>query len=190
MISQRAFLTRSVTKLVFALAVGISCATVPVCAQQPSVPPGGSASSSQTAAVAVDGSVPHPNETRFLLHLAEDQKDIWTSPFHLKPADAKWLVPMSGIATGFFVTDPQSSYAMRLDHLHLLRVASDAGVAEAAGATGAMYIWGHSTHNERARETGVLATEAMINALGVDYAMSYATGRERPIPSNFQNIFY
>ena len=63
-------------------------------------------------------------------------------------------------------------------------------MAEAAGATGAMYIWGHVTHNERARETGVLATEAMINALGVDYAMSFATGRERPIPSNFQNIFY
>ena len=134
--------------------------------------------------------MPHPNETRFLQHLAEDQKDIWTSPFHLKPSDAKWLVPMSGIATGLFVTDPQSSYAMRLDHLHALRVASDAGVASAAGMTGAMYIWGHLAHNERARETGVLATEAMINALGVDYAMSYATGRERPIPSNFHNNFF
>ena len=84
-----------------------------------------------------------PTSRNFLLHLAEDQKDIWTSPFHLKPADAKWLVPMSGIATGLFVTDPQSSYAMRLDNLHALRVASDAGVASAAGMTGAMYIWGH-----------------------------------------------
>ena len=112
----------------------------------------------------------------------EDQKDIWTSPFHLKPADAKWLVPMSGIATGLFVTDPQSSYAMRLDNLHLLKVASDAGVASAAGMTGAMYLWGHLTHNERARETGVLATEAMINAIGVDYAMKFAFGRERPFP--------
>ena len=46
------------------------------------------------------------------------------------------------------------------------------------------------THNERARETGVLATEAMINAIGVDYAMKFATGRERPFPSNFQNIFF
>src|ERR1035437_9252461 len=120
MSSQRTLLTGSLTKLVFALALGISCATVPVRAQQPSLPPGGSASPSQATAVAVDGSVPHPNATRFLPQLAEDQKDIWTSPFHLKPSDAKWLVPMSGIATGLFVTDPQSSYAMRLDHLHAL----------------------------------------------------------------------
>ncbi|MGA3318244.1 MAG: capsule assembly Wzi family protein [Candidatus Korobacteraceae bacterium] len=183
-------MTNSLTRFVLALTLGTCCATVPAHAQQPSVPPVGSALPSQATAVAADGSIPHPNETRFLQHLAEDQKDIWTSPFHLKPADAKWLVPMSGIATGLFVTDPQSSYAMRLDHLHALRVASDAGVASAAGMTGAMYIWGHVTHNERARETGVLATEAMINAIGVDYAMSFATGRERPIPSNFQNIFY
>ena len=181
-------MTRIKNKLLFAIAVGICCGCLPLRAQQPSAPPGGGASPSQ--ATAVDGSVPHPNETNFLQHLAADQKDIWTSPFHLKPADAKWLLPMGGIATGMFLTDPQSSYAMRLDHLHALRVASDAGAASAAGMTGAMYLWGHLAHNERARETGVLATEAMINALGVDYAMSYATGRERPIPSNFHNNFF
>ena len=49
-----------------------------------------------------------------MLHLAEDQKDIWTSPFHLNTGDFKWLVPAAGITTGLMVTDPQSSYAMRL----------------------------------------------------------------------------
>ena len=73
----------------------------------------------------------HPNESKFFLHLADDQKNIWTSPFHLKPADAKWLVPVSGIATGLFVTDPQSSYAMRLDNQHALNLAADAGVGTA-----------------------------------------------------------
>lgn len=132
----------------------------------------------------------HPNESKFFIHLADDQKNIWTSPFHLKPADAKWLVPMGGIATGLFVTDPQSSYAMRLDHQHPLNLAADAGVGTALGLTGAAYFWGRITHNERARETGVLATEAMINAVGVDYALKGITGRERPFPSNFQNIFF
>jgi hypothetical protein len=132
----------------------------------------------------------HPNESKFFIHLADDQKNIWTSPFHLKPADAKWLVPVSGIATGLFVTDPQSSYAMRLDPQHPLNLASDAGVGAAMGLTGAAYVWGRITHNERARETGVLATEAMINAFGVDYALKGITGRERPFPSDFQNIFF
>ncbi len=144
---------------------------------------------SQPAVASLDAPISHPNESRFLIHLADDQKAIWTSPFHLKPADTKWLAPISGIGTAFFVTDPQSSYAMRLNNQHPLNVFSDAGVAAAGGMTGAAYIWGRLTHNERARETGVLATEAIINAIGVDYALKGITGRERPFPSNFQNIF-
>ena len=133
--------------------------------------------------------ISHPNESKFLLHLAQDQGSIWTSPFRLKAGDAKWLVPTGGIATAMFLTDPQSSYAMRMNNQHLLNVSADAGTAAAAGLTGAAYIWGRMAHNERARETGVLATEAMINAVGVDYALKGIAGRERPIPSNFQNIF-
>ncbi len=183
----KGLLTCFVAKLAFALALWSSCATLTLRAQQPSAPATGSALPAQTA---VDSSVRHPNESQFFLHLAEDQKDIWTSPFHLKPADTRWLVPMGGVATGLFLTDPQSSYAMRLNNQHLLNVASDAGVFSAAGMTGAMYLWGHMVHDERARETGVLATEAMINAVAVDYATKVATGRERPFPSNFQNKFF
>ena len=128
-------------------------------------------SSPPPAGAAADGPSRIPTRASSSIHLAEDQKDIWTSPFHFNAADAKWLVPMGGIATGLFVTDPQSSYAMRLDNQHPLNLAANAGVAAAAGLTGAAYIWGHMTHNERARETGVLATEAMINAIGVDYAI-------------------
>jgi membrane-associated phospholipid phosphatase len=183
-------------KLFLTVALLTSCATA-VLAQQTSPPSAGQpqpASSPQAASSQPtplpDGTVPHPNESKFLLHLAQDQKDIWISPFHLQLTDAKWLVPMSGIAAGLFVTDPQSSYGMRLDNQHRLNLASDAGLASAAGMTGAMYVWGHITHNERARETGVLAAEAMINALGVDYALQGVAGRERPFPSDFQNIFF
>ena len=137
-----------------------------------------------------DGTVSHPNESKFFLHLAEDQKNIWTSPFRLQPEDAKWLVPVTGITTGLFVTDPQSSYAMRLNNFHALNVFSDVGVGSALGMTGAMYFWGHLAHNERARETGVLATEAIINSIAVDYALKGITGRERPLQANYQNIFF
>ncbi len=166
-----------------------SLCTVATFAQQAPAPVP-AAGQSQDALPPPDPTVPHPNESKFFLHLAQDQKDIWTSPFRLKTADSKWLVPVSGIATGLFVTDPQSSYAMRLDNQHALNIASDSGVAVAVGMTGAAYLWGRLAHNERARETGVLATEAIINAIGVDYALKGMTGRERPLPSNFQNIFF
>ena len=177
--------------LVRILAVLSFCASAFLAAQQSTTPaPAAPTAQTQPADPPPFNAISHANESKFLVHLAEDQKNIWTSPFHLNAADAKWLVPMGGIATGLFVTDPASSYAMRLDNQHALNLAANAGVAAAAGLTGVAYVWGRMTHNERARETGVLATEAMINAIGVDYALKGISGRERPFPSNFQNIFF
>src|SRR5215467_3011988 len=34
-----------------------------------------------------------------------DQKQIWTSPARLRFSDADWLVPISGITAGLFVSD-------------------------------------------------------------------------------------
>jgi len=108
----------------------------------------------------------------------------------LQPTDAKWLVPMGGIATGLFVTDPSSSFGMASYHAQTYNTASNAGLAAAAGLSGSAYLWGRITKNERMRETGVLATEAMIDVLGLQYALQYSTGRLTPIQSNYQNIFF
>src|SRR6266478_869499 len=35
----------------------------------------------------------------------EDQEQIWTSPAKIRFSDTQWLVPVSGIAAGLFVTD-------------------------------------------------------------------------------------
>jgi membrane-associated phospholipid phosphatase len=175
-------------KFFFALFLLSTCA-IPAAAQQSAdqnVQPGPSPSGTTP----LDGTFPHPNETRFLQHLAEDQKNIWTSPARLNAGDAKWLAPSGGILAGLLVTDPQSSYAMRLGNLNRWNTLSNAGLASAAGMTGALYFWGRWTHNERARETGVLVTEAMINAFAVDQALAYSTGRLRPLDSHFQNVFF
>jgi len=50
--------------------------------------------------------------TGFIGHIADfldDQKQIWTSPSHLRLSDANWLVPLGGITAGLFVTDRQYS---------------------------------------------------------------------------------
>ncbi len=41
----------------------------------------------------------------YLKHLVSDQKAIWTSPAHLRWADASWLFPMAAVAGGFLATD-------------------------------------------------------------------------------------
>ena len=53
-----------------------------------------------------------------------------------------------------------------------------------------MYAWGHLARDERSRETGVLATEAMLDVLPMQYALRGATGRLRPYQSNYQNDFF
>jgi membrane-associated phospholipid phosphatase len=187
-----AFLQTTLATILWYLAL-IAGGNIGAVAQQPlpqaPSPQVGSPAPANPAPDSLDAPPKHPNESKFIVHLAEDQKDIWTSPFHLNPGNFKWLVPAAGITTGLLVTDPQSAYAMRLGNLNAWKNVSDAGLASALGMTGAGYIWGRITHNERARETGVLATEAMLNALALDSALEASTGRLRPQPSNYQNIF-
>lgn len=143
-----------------------------------------------TVPVPSDFTSVHPNEKNFLKHLIVDQKEIWTSPYRLQAKDAKWLVPMGGIATGLFVTDPDSSFGMASYHASAYNTASNAGLAAAAGLSGWAYVWGRLTKNERLRETGILATEAMIDVLAPQYAIQYSTGRLTPAQSLYQNAFF
>src|SRR6266481_4755152 len=43
--------------------------------------------------------------TGLVARFARDQQAIWTSPARLRFSDAEWLVPLSGITAGLFVTD-------------------------------------------------------------------------------------
>src|SRR5438477_9811270 len=50
-----------------------------------------------------------PLGKKFVKNLLLDQKDIWTSPFHVKRRDAKWWL-LFGAATGAFIaTDHRTS---------------------------------------------------------------------------------
>jgi len=161
-----------------------------VAAQQPIYDPGTNAPQPAAAPVRLTDRPQHPNEKYFFRNLALDQKAIWTSPAHIGGDDLKWLVPSSGIATGLFVTDPGSSWGMASYHPNTWKDVSNYGLGAAFGTTAAMYAWGHLTHSERSRETGVLATEAMIGVLPMQFAIRGATGRLRPYQSNFQNDFF
>src|ERR1700745_3818527 len=65
--------------------------------------------------------------TRFLT----DQKQIWTSPAQIRWPDTTWLVPLSGVTAGLFVTDAEMS--RHISHnpatVSHYNTASNAGVA-------------------------------------------------------------
>ena len=125
-------------------------------------------------------------------NLASDQKTIWTSPSRLRLADADWLLPF-GVATGIlFATDTEFSKHLSnspslLNHSSSF---SNYGVASLAAASGGLYVLGRFTHDERKRETGLLAAEAAMNSLAVNYALKYSFERERPLEDNYRGPFF
>lgn len=115
--------------------------------------------------------------------IAKDQADIWTFPRHLTWEDADIIVPF-GMALGATLpTDSDFSRGLsnspsRLKHSVDL---SNYGVGAMAGMTGALYVWGHFTHDDHKKEAGFLSGEAALNSVLVAEAFKYAFGRTRPL---------
>jgi membrane-associated phospholipid phosphatase len=125
---------------------------------------------------------------RFLL----DQKQVWTSPTQLRWSDTNWLMPLSGLTAGLFVTDADMSRHISrnpttVSHYNTL---SNAAVAGLLGGAGAMWVLSYPKHDQHWRETGFLAGEAVINSLVVVEAMKYPLGRQRPFEGNGNGEFF
>jgi len=132
-------------------------------------------------------------EHEFFKNILRDQKAIWTSPAHLHAHDAKWLVPL-GIATGSLIaTDRETGDAIADSHdrLEPSRIISYAGAAYTLGAVaGTFYLVGRSKNNDRARETGILSAEALVNSFIVESALKGITQRARPTEGKDRSKFF
>src|SRR5712664_2098407 len=115
---------------------------------------------------------------RFVL----DQREIWTSPVKILFSDTPWLVPLSGITAGLFVTD--NDYSKHLSQnpttISHYKTLSNAGVGALIGGAGGMWLLGHVKHNEHWSETGFLAGEAAVNSLVAVETFKYSLRRQRP----------
>ena len=126
-------------------------------------------------------------ERKFVQHIIHDQKMIWTSPFRLDGDDAKWALPLGAVAAVTLATDSHTSaWVDRNGGLPVVsRDVSWAGKAwVTGGVAGAFYLAGRGFHNRRARETGVLAAEALIDTGIVTEVLKLSTGRLRPNAEN------
>jgi membrane-associated phospholipid phosphatase len=117
-----------------------------------------------------------------LKNITRDQKAIWTSPFHLRSADATWLFPFATVTALSIATDRSFVHSLSNDphKLSRYRNVSTYGLAALAGVAGGAYVWSYISHNEHERETGILAGEAVADSLLTTQALKYSFGRERP----------
>ena len=122
-------------------------------------------------------------ERQFLKNLLKDQKAIWTSPFHIRASDVRWVAPIAAGTAAFIATDRRTGdwIAGYPDLKPVGDGISYAGtVYTVGGAALTFYVIGRATHNDRARETGLLGAEALINSLIVVGVVKGVTQRSRP----------
>src|SRR6266446_5799817 len=132
-------------------------------------------------------------ERKFLKNILRDQWAIWTSPLRLKKEDAKWLVPLALSTTALIATDRRTADALHDDRtrLKVSHAISDVGSGYGAGSiAGAFYLVGRATHNARARETGLLGGEALIDSGIVAAVLKHATQRPRPRAGKERGDFF
>ena len=159
---------------VFMLAVCLSAA-----AQTPSPTP-------------VASPTPAP-EHDFFKNVLRDQKVIWTSLLHLHERDGRWLAPIGLGAAALIATDQQTGDEMAesTSQLNASRIVSYAGSTYGVGAVaGAFYVAGRAGHNPRARETGVLGAEALLDSAIVVTALKEITQRTRPSGGRSRSDFF
>jgi membrane-associated phospholipid phosphatase len=131
--------------------------------------------------------------TNFFKDIARDQKAIWTSPFHIKRSDWKWLGPFLGGTGALIATDKEtSSWVARGGSLPGISrdVSWNGGIYVTAGVAGGMYAVGRWTHNDKLAETGRLATEALIDSQIVTQVSKVAFGRLRPNEGDSEGRFF
>lgn len=136
-------------------------------------------------------------ERIFFRDLARTQKTIWTSPLRLQSAHWKWGLPLAGATAALIASDKGTTHEVKElindspTSLRASRWTSQVGGAAANfGTAGAIYLLGRWTNNDRLRETGLLATEAVIHTGIVVNTLKLATNRQRPEQGDGRGRFW
>jgi membrane-associated phospholipid phosphatase len=126
-------------------------------------------------------------------YIWQDQKAIWTSPFHTAKRDLKYWA-IFGAATGALIaTDkwtekqfPNTNAQVRLGNYTSNLGAAYTLIPIAAG----FYLLGTAKHSEHFRETGLIAFETLIDTTLIETIIKSATDRARPLEGNGKGGFW
>lgn len=126
-------------------------------------------------------------------NLLKDQGAIWSSPARIHGRDLNYLVPLGLLATVAITTDHQAmadvvSHNTSFNHTNT--TASNVLLSPFIAAPVVFYGAGHLASSERAKETGILSGEAMVDGLVVQEAMKLISLRERPAIDGAKGKFF
>jgi membrane-associated phospholipid phosphatase len=134
----------------------------------------------------------HPFK-RMPRYVLQDQKAIWTSPFHTAKKDAKYWAIFGAATAALIATDKLTAKQLpnTNDQVRLGNYASNVGSAYSLIPLSAgFYFLGSASGSERFRETGLLGFEALIDITIVETAIKSVTRRERPLEGSGNGHFW
>jgi membrane-associated phospholipid phosphatase len=139
--------------------------------------------------------VPEPQEHRvqsLVRDFIVDQKDLWTSPARVRMKDTSWLVPLSGLTAGLFVTDADVNRHLTQSPSstsHYEKI-STAAVGGLVGGAAGMWVLSHYNGNDHWNETGFLAGEAAVHSVIMTETLKYSLRRQRPFQGDGTGPFF
>jgi membrane-associated phospholipid phosphatase len=134
-----------------------------------------------------------PLTRKLVYNILLDQKAIWTSPFHADKKEALEWLGFTAVTGALIATDHQTSqiFENSQGQINSGNIVSKLGsVYTVLPAVAGFYIYGAIADNQKARETGVLGGEALLDGLIVSELLKLAAGRNRPnAPSDAGHFF-
>jgi membrane-associated phospholipid phosphatase len=124
-----------------------------------------------------------PLGKKLVSNILLDQKAIWTSPFHMDKEDAIEWASFGVVTASLIITDRRTSHFLENSptQVNWSNNVSQAGAAYTViPVMSGFYLYGVLADNQKARETGVLGGEALLDGLIVSELLKVAVRRNRP----------
>ena len=128
-----------------------------------------------------------PLGRKLVLNILLDQKDIFTSPFHINRQNARWWLLFGATTGGLIAADRHIADSFENSHGQVRwggRISNIGTSYTLIPIVAGCYGYGVLRDRAKAREIGVLGTESLLDGLIVAGILKEATRRNRPDEKN------
>jgi len=124
-----------------------------------------------------------PLGRKLLLNILLDQKEIFTSPFHMNRSNAKWWLLSGAVSAGLIASDHRIADSLENSNGQVKwggRISQIGAAYTLVPLVAGYYGFGVIADHAKAREIGVLGTESLIDSLIVAGVLKEVFRRNRP----------